>query len=101
MKEMKLHAYLITIIVKEDLEKINKDLNKNINVKGKIIPTKNIMVCAYDRAEALTLLMASWIGDHVIKINAIQTLRKNKQNARWFTRETYERELELIFPKGK
>lgn len=84
MKEMKLHAYLITFINSEDLERIS-----------------NVMVCAYDKDEAVTILKNAPIGKYVVAVVKVQTLRKNKNNARWFTQETYERELKLTGLKGK
>lgn len=86
MKEMKLHAYLISYCDNAYIDKV----------------IRNVMVCAYDRQEAV-LMLKSAPTMHIIdiKIISIQTVRKNKQNAHWFTRETYERELELTGLKGK
>lgn len=84
MKENKLHAYLISFIDYEKLEVI-----------------RNVMVCAYDKDEAVTILKNAPISKYVVDIIKVQTLRKNKHNARWFTRETYERELEYVGLKGK
>lgn len=84
MKEKKLHAYLISYINYKKLEEI-----------------RNVMVCAYDKDEAVTILKNAPMSKYVVGVVKVQTLRKNKQNARWFTRETYERELEYIGLKGK
>lgn len=84
MKEVKLHAYLITFIDNEELEEMH-----------------NVVVCAYDKAEAMLILQNAPLFKRIQDVISVQTLRKNKQNARWFTRETYERELKLTGLKGK
>lgn len=80
-KKNKIHVYLISYTHKQALEEI-----------------KNIIVIAYTRKEAVDILTTVLSVNEII---CIQTLRKNKTNAYWFTQKAYQEQCKIIGYKGK